>query len=102
MKSVILLGLQSRALRLVSEQRWLVLTIFVRQIDAEEYRTALAATDALLKELKQLDDKIILTEVYLLESRAAHSVSNLIRAKVRHGPSLYSVLELCGVGGCPQ
>lgn len=40
-------------------------------------------TEALLKELKQLDDKIILTEVYLLESRAAHAIQNLPRAKVR-------------------
>ncbi|WWC87200.1 uncharacterized protein L201_002086 [Kwoniella dendrophila CBS 6074] len=51
------------------------------QIDSEQYRTALTMTEALLKELKQLDDKIILTEVYLLESRAAHAVQNLPRAK---------------------
>ncbi|ORY26904.1 hypothetical protein BCR39DRAFT_540030 [Naematelia encephala] len=51
------------------------------QIDAENYRTALSATESLLKELKQLDDKIILTEVYLLESRAAHAIQNLPRAK---------------------
>lgn len=57
-----------------------------RQIDAEQYRIALSATETLLKELKQLDDKIILTEVYLLESRAAHAIQNLPRAKV--GPLL--------------
>ena len=39
-------------------------------------------TETLLKELKQLDDKIILTEVFLLESRAAHAIQNLPRAKV--------------------
>ena len=56
-----------------------------RQIDAGQHRPALTATENLLKELKQLDDKIILTEVYLLESRAAHAIQNLPRAKV---PSL--------------
>lgn len=39
-------------------------------------------TETLLKELKQLDDKIILTEVFMLESRAAHAVQNMPRAKV--------------------
>jgi 26S proteasome regulatory subunit N6 len=53
------------------------------QIDAENYRQALTMTEGLLKELKQLDDKIILTEVFLLESRAAHAIQNLPRAKVR-------------------
>lgn len=51
-------------------------------IDAENYREALAMTEVLLKELKQLDDKIILTEVFLLESRAAHAIQNMPRAKV--------------------
>ena len=53
------------------------------QIDGQEYRQALSMTESLLKELKQLDDKIILTEVYLLESRASHAIQNLPRAKVR-------------------
>lgn len=53
-----------------------------RQIDAGDHRKALAATEGLLKELKQLDDKIILTEVFLLESRAAHAIQNIPRAKV--------------------
>jgi 26S proteasome regulatory subunit N6 len=43
-------------------------------------------TEDLLKELKQLDDKIILTEVFLLESRAAHAIQNLPRSKVRVVP----------------
>lgn len=50
-------------------------------IDAQNYRQALTMTEELLKELKQLDDKIILTEVYLLESRAAHAIQNLPRSK---------------------
>lgn len=55
----------------------------VRYIEDNNYRKALAMTEDLLKELKQLDDKIILTEVFLLESRAAHAIQNLPRAKVR-------------------
>ncbi|ODN87098.1 26S proteasome regulatory subunit N6 [Cryptococcus wingfieldii CBS 7118] len=51
------------------------------QLDAGQYRPALTAIEGLLKELKQLDDKIILTEVYLLESRAAHAIQNHTRAK---------------------
>ncbi|GFZ49123.1 26S proteasome regulatory subunit RPN6 [Saitozyma sp. JCM 24511] len=51
------------------------------QIDAGNHRIALTMTENLLKELKQLDDKIILTEVFLLESRAAHAIQNLPRAK---------------------
>jgi 26S proteasome regulatory subunit N6 len=50
-------------------------------IDAQNYRQALTMTEDLLKELKQLDDKIILTEVFLLESRAAHAIQNLPRSK---------------------
>jgi len=53
-----------------------------RYIESEQYRTALSSTDGLLKELKQFDDKIILTEVYMLESRAAHAIQNMPRAKV--------------------
>lgn len=64
-----------------------------RYIDAQNYRKALAMTEVLLKELKQLDDKIILTEVYLLESRAAHAIQNLPRAKVCcNSPILRSAL----------
>ncbi len=51
------------------------------QIDGGEHRQALAKIDGLLKELKQLDDKIILTEVFLLESRASHAIQNMPRAK---------------------
>ncbi|WVQ92663.1 hypothetical protein IAS59_006477 [Cryptococcus gattii] len=45
-------------------------------LDAEKYQEALTITQTLLKELKKFDDKIILTEVYLLESRAAHHMHN--------------------------
>jgi 26S proteasome regulatory subunit N6 len=59
-----------------------MLALTVSHIDAQNYRKALSMTEVLLKELKQLDDKIILTEVFLLESRAAHAIQNMPRAKV--------------------
>lgn len=42
---------------------------------------ALLLVSALLKELKQLDDKQMLTEVHLLESRVNHSLENIPKAK---------------------
>lgn len=54
-------------------------------IEAKSYRDALALIESLLKELKRLDDKMILTEVYLLESRANAETANWAKAKVRRG-----------------
>ncbi|EED78937.1 predicted protein [Postia placenta Mad-698-R] len=39
------------------------------QLDTSQYKPAIALIDELLGELKRLDDKMILTEVHLLESR---------------------------------
>lgn len=47
----------------------------------KNYREALPLIDTLLKELKKLDDKMILTEVHLLESKVNHAISNLPKAK---------------------
>lgn len=47
----------------------------------KNYREALPLIDSLLKELKKLDDKMILTEVHLLESKVNHAISNLPKAK---------------------
>lgn len=62
-------------------------------------------TEALLKELKQLDDKIILTEVFLLESRASHAIQNLPRAKVSYSdlmmPSDEKLISAGGTDICP-
>jgi 26S proteasome regulatory subunit N6 len=52
-----------------------------RYLDAGSYRDALALINSLLRELKKLDDKHILTEVHLLESRANYALSNLPKAK---------------------
>lgn len=38
--------------------------------------------DSLLTELKRLDDKMVLTEVHLLESRVYRGIGNLPKAKV--------------------
>lgn len=54
-----------------------------RQLEAQQYTQALALIDTLLTELKRLDDKLILTEVHLLESRVYRGIGNLAKAKVR-------------------
>ncbi|GAC93523.1 hypothetical protein PHSY_001088 [Pseudozyma hubeiensis SY62] len=49
--------------------------------ESKKYREALPLIDTLLRELKKLDDKMILTEVHLLESKVNHAISNLPKAK---------------------
>jgi 26S proteasome regulatory subunit N6 len=49
--------------------------------DAINYKAALDLINSLLRELKRLDDKMILTEVHLLESRVHHALSNLNKSK---------------------
>merc|ERR1712172_204986 len=49
--------------------------------ETERYQEALALGSALLKELKKLDDKNLLVEVQLLESKTYHALSNLPRAR---------------------
>ena len=51
-------------------------------IDNAAYRDALTLITSLLRELKRLDDKMILTEVHLLESRVNHALANMPKAKV--------------------
>lgn len=54
-----------------------------RKLDNLEYKPALALIDTLLTELKRLDDKMILTEVHLLESRVYKGIQNFPKSKVR-------------------
>lgn len=54
--------------------------------DTEKYSDALALGSQLLKELKKMDDKNLLVEVQLLESKTYHALSNL--AKVSNTFSL--------------
>ncbi|GLB39327.1 putative PCI-domain-containing protein [Lyophyllum shimeji] len=51
------------------------------QIEAQQYKHALSLIDTLLTELRRLDDKMILTEVHLLESRVYRGVGNFAKAK---------------------
>ena len=55
-----------------------------RQLDTQQYKPALALIESLLTELKRLDDKLVLTEVHLLESRVYRGVGNLAKAEVRY------------------
>jgi len=49
--------------------------------ETERYQDALALGSALLKELKKLDDKNLLVEVQLLESKTYHALGNLPKAR---------------------
>lgn len=51
-------------------------------VDTEAYKQALVLIESLLKELRRLDDKMILTEVHLLESRLYRGLNNFTKAKV--------------------
>jgi 26S proteasome regulatory subunit N6 len=51
------------------------------QLKTLQYKAALALIDTLLTELKRLDDKMILTEVHLLESRVYRGIGNLAKSK---------------------
>lgn len=50
-------------------------------IAMQEYQTALRMTNRLLKELKKLDDKGLLVEVQLNESRIYYGIGNLSKAR---------------------
>ena len=56
--------------------------LIISQLETSQYKAALALIDTLLTELKRLDDKMILTEVHLLESRVYRGIGNLAKAKV--------------------
>lgn len=49
--------------------------------DTGKYTDALQLGSTLLRELKKLDDKNLLVEVQLLESKVYHALSNLPRAR---------------------
>lgn len=65
-------------------------SIYSRQLEAQDYRSALALIDNLLTELKRLDDKMVLTEVHLLESRVYRGIGNMPKSKVRAKSDLRS------------
>jgi len=51
------------------------------ELETQQYKPALALIETLLTELRRLDDKMILTEVHLLESRVYRGIGNLAKAK---------------------
>jgi len=64
---------------------------FTRQLETQQYKPALALIETLLTELRRLDDKMILTEVHLLESRVYRGIGNLAKAKVRASHATFSL-----------
>ena len=61
----------------------LIATSARSQLEMHQYKPALALIESLLSELKRLDDKLVLTEVHLLESRVHRGTANLPKSKVR-------------------
>ena len=51
------------------------------QLESSQFKPALTLIDTLLTELRRLDDKMILTEVHLLESRVYRGIGNLSKSK---------------------
>ena len=64
---------------------------FTRQLETQQYKPALALIETLLTELRRLDDKMILTEVHLLESRVYRGIGNLAKSKVRVSHTTFSL-----------
>ena len=60
-----------------------MIVVFARQLETQQHKPALVLIEILLTELRRLDDKMILTEVHLLESRVYRGIGNLAKAKVR-------------------
>lgn len=58
--------------------------------ETRQFREALPLIDSLLRELKKLDDKAMLTEVHLLESRVNHAIRNADKAKVSAALGLFA------------
>ncbi|KAG1837895.1 hypothetical protein C8R48DRAFT_782563 [Suillus tomentosus] len=60
------------------------------------YKLASTRIDALLTELKRLDDKMIFAEVHLLESRVYRGIGNLSKSKVSPSSAI-PIFSLCAL-----
>jgi 26S proteasome regulatory subunit N6 len=53
-----------------------------RLLHSKQYAESLEIIDPLLREVKRLDDKALLVEIHLVESKVQHALRNLPRARV--------------------
>jgi len=59
----------------------LQIRLAARQLSTQSYKPALKLVEGLLVELRRLDDKLLLTEVHLLESKIYRGVGNFPKSK---------------------
>ncbi|PVF98237.1 putative 26s proteasome p44.5 protein [Serendipita vermifera] len=71
----------ARSTRRIFLAQSLSLRLASAHLSTHSYRPALNLINTLLPELKRLDDKLLLAEVHLLESRVYQSLKNLPKAK---------------------
>jgi len=57
-------------------------------LQTKQYTEAIALINTLLRELKRLDDKMMLVEVHLLESRIYLELRNIAKSRVRRCAAL--------------